>query len=269
MRETPRAGHPQHRPHRADAHTAGASRSGTPHRSDGRPPHTPRGARQPDPLGRPGTTPPVPGRPALFSALVALAVVTWQVFVHGPLTRLDERVSRSLVDTVPRWLSELASDLGNLTVALPVLAAAMAYAFFRGRRAAALYAGLAMAAVPLLVVPLKEWTARPGPLEPWAHGYYPSGHTATAMVAYFGAAYLVSNRLVPVAALLTLITGTGLIVRGFHWPLDVLASVALCLPLLCWPLFAARYGRGRIRGGDAWRTGNGGTPSRSTDGPTS
>ncbi|MFF9475204.1 phosphatase PAP2 family protein [Streptomyces roseolus] len=153
--------------------------------------------------------------------------MTWQVLVHGPLTRLDERVSRSLVDTVPRWLSELASDLGNLTAALPVLAAAMAYAVWRGRRRQALYAGLAMAAVPLLVVPLKEWTARPGPLEPWAQGYYPSGHTATAMVAYVGAACLVSRRLVPVAAVLTVVTGTGLVLRGFHWPLDVVASGCL------------------------------------------
>ncbi|MFD9243867.1 phosphoesterase, partial [Streptomyces sp. NPDC059556] len=197
MRETPRAEPPQHRPHRAVAHTPGASCSGTPHGSDGRPPHTPRGVRRSDPLGRSGTTPPVPGRPALFSALVALVVVTWQVLVHGPLARLDERVSRAVVDSVPRPLSELAADLGNMTVALPVLACAMAYAVWRGRRIAALYAGLAMAAVPLLVIPLKEWTARPGPLEPWAHGYYPSGHTATAMVAYFGAAFLVSNRLVP------------------------------------------------------------------------
>ncbi len=156
--------------------------------------------------------------------------MTWQVLVHGPLARLDERVSRSLVDTVPRRLSELASDLGDLGVALPVLAAAMAYAVWRGRRADALFAGLAMASVPLLVIPLKEWTARPGPLEPWAHGYYPSGHTATALVAYFGAAYLVSRRLVPVAAVLTAVTGTGLVLRGFHWPLDVLAS--LCLGFL-------------------------------------
>ncbi|MER8233826.1 phosphatase PAP2 family protein [Streptomyces sp. NPDC094049] len=230
MRETPRAEPPQPRPHRAVTHTTGTSGPGTPHRSDGRPPHTPRGVRRPDPHGRPGTTPPVPGRPALFSALVALALMTWQVLVHGPLAGLDERVSRALVDTVPRPLSELASDLGNMTVALPVLGCAMAYAVWRGRRAAALYAGLAMAAVPLLVIPLKEWTARPGPLEPWAQGYYPSGHTATAAVAYFGAAFLVSNRLVPVAAVLTAVTGTGLVLRGYHWPLDVLAS--LCLSLL-------------------------------------
>ncbi|WP_395364046.1 phosphatase PAP2 family protein [Streptomyces sp. YH02] len=176
--------------------------------------------------------------------------MTWQVLVHGPLARLDERVSRAVVDTVPRTLSELAADLGNMTVALPVLACATAYAVWRGRRLAALFAVLAMAAVPLLVIPLKEWTARPGPLEPWAHGYYPSGHTATAMVAYFGAAFLVSNRLLPVAAVLTAVTGTGLILRGFHWPLDVLASLALCLPLLRWPLLATRYGR-RDRAGGA------------------
>ncbi|MBT2441630.1 phosphatase PAP2 family protein [Streptomyces sp. ISL-36] len=239
MRETPRsqgtagdtrAEPPQPRLGRAFAHTAGASGSGTPHRSDGRPPHTPRGARQPGQGGLPGTTPPVPGRPAVFSAVIALALVTWQVLAEGPLARLDERASRALVDTVPRGLSELGADLGNMTVALPVLACAMAYAVWRGRRVAALYAGLAMALVPLLVIPLKEWTARPGPLEPWAAGYFPSGHTATAMVAYFGAAFLVSNRLVPVAAVLTAVTGTGLILRGYHWPLDVLAS--LCLGLL-------------------------------------
>lgn len=169
--------------------------------------------------------------------------------MEGPLTRLDERVSRALVDTVPRGLSELGADLGNLTVALPVLVCAMAYAAWRGRRSQALFAGLSMALVPLLVIPLKEWTARPGPLEPWAAGYYPSGHTATAMVAYVSAAYLLSNRLLPLAAALTTLTGVGLILRGYHWPLDVLASVALCVPLLCWPVTAARYGRGDRAGG--------------------
>ncbi|MEU7036729.1 phosphatase PAP2 family protein [Streptomyces sp. NPDC046237] len=251
MRETPRsqgtasdnrAEPPQPRPARALAHTTGASCSGTPHRSDGRPPHTPRGARQPGHLGRPGTTPPVPGRPAVFSAVVLFAVITWQVVVAGPLARLDERVSRSLVDRVPRWFSELGADLGNMTVALPVLGAAMAYALWRGRRSQVLAAGLTMALVPLLIIPLKEWTARPGPQEPWAAGYYPSGHTATAMVAYVGAAFLVSKRLLPLAAVLTTLTAIGLVLRGFHWPLDVLASVALCVPLLRWPVLAERYG---------------------------
>ncbi|MGW0467969.1 phosphatase PAP2 family protein [Streptomyces sp. NPDC003027] len=280
MRETPRsqgtagdnrAEPPQPRLDRAFAHTAGAFGSGTPHRSDGRPPHTPRGARQPGQGGLPGTTPPVPGRPAVFSALLLLALVTWQVLVEGPLVRWDERASRSVVGTVPRGLSELGADLGEMAVALPVLGCAMAYAAWRGRRAAALYAGAAMALVPLLVIPLKEWTARPGPLEPWAAGYYPSGHTATAMVAYVGAAFLLSNRLIPVAAALTAATGTGLVLRGYHWPLDVVASVALCLPLLRWPVVAARYGRrspeDRQREG-TWGTSGGAAPSRSRDGRT-
>ncbi|MDX3136361.1 phosphoesterase, partial [Streptomyces europaeiscabiei] len=61
MRDTPRpqgtvgdtgSGPPQLRPGRALAHTTGASGSGSPHRSDGRPPQTPRGERHTDPVGR-------------------------------------------------------------------------------------------------------------------------------------------------------------------------------------------------------------------------
>ncbi|MFJ3926947.1 phosphatase PAP2 family protein [Streptomyces sp. NPDC090022] len=103
-----------------------------------------------------------------------------------------------------------------------------------------------MALVPALVVPLKEWTARPGPLEPWAAGYFPSGHTATSAVAYIGAALLITpyvRRAWPMAAalLLTGATATGLILRGWHWPLDVLASCLLCVPLL----LAVRRGAAR------------------------
>ncbi|MFI5619233.1 phosphatase PAP2 family protein [Streptomyces sp. NPDC051567] len=249
MSETPRSretvgdtgtGLPQRRTGRAFAHT--------PHRSDGRPPQTPRGVRRPGPAGRPGTIPPVPGRPALRSplvrgflpaglCLVALALITWQVLTAGPLLSPDVRLGRALVRTVPDAVTEPLADLGGLPVALPVLLLAMAYAAWRGDRRGALAAGLAMALVPALVVPLKEWTARPGPLEPWAAGYFPSGHTATSAVAYLGAALLVrpyTRRAwpVPVALVLTGATGAGLVLRGFHWPLDVLASWLLCVPLL-------------------------------------
>ncbi|MEV4975644.1 phosphatase PAP2 family protein [Streptomyces scopuliridis] len=258
MRETPRsqgtagdtrAGHPQRRFGRAFAHTTGASGSGTPHRSDGRPLQTPRGVRHTGPYGRPGTTPPVPGRPAFFSrprwglwipfALCAavFALVTWQVSAGGPLRSADERLSHALAGQGPRPLTELLADLGSVLVAVPVLAVAIGYALWRGQRARPLMAGVAMAAVPLLVVPLKIWTDRPGPLTD-ATGYYPSGHTATAMVAYGGAALLLAPHVsrkwaMPAAVLLTLATGTGLILRGYHWPLDVLGSLALCgMPLL-------------------------------------
>ncbi|MFG3494553.1 phosphatase PAP2 family protein [Streptomyces sp. NPDC047928] len=248
MRETPRpqgtasgtrTGPPQFRSGRAFAHTTGASGSGTPHRSDRRPPQTPRGRRHTGLGGRSGTTPPVPGRPASVSGLVrsvvpplcGFALITWQVAVQGPLARLDERVGRALAGRGPGGLTELGADLGSLWVAVPVLAAAMAYAVWRGRRARALYAGLALALVPAVVVPLKLLLDRQGPLTD-ATGYYPSGHTATALVAYCGAACLVRRRaLMPVAVLLTVATGIGLVLRGYHWPLDVLGSVLLCGPL--------------------------------------
>ncbi|MCY0923626.1 phosphatase PAP2 family protein [Streptomyces sp. H27-G5] len=165
------------------------------------------------------------------------ALVTWQVLASGPLLVPDEEFSRAVVGTVPDAVTERLSDLGNVPVALPVLVLAMAYATWRGRRRAALAAGLAMIAVPALVVPLKEWTARPGPLEPWAAGYFPSGHTATSLVAYVGAALLIAPYTrrpwpVPLALALAALTGVGLVLRGFHWPLDVVASVLMCTPLL-------------------------------------
>ncbi|OKK21149.1 phosphoesterase [Streptomyces sp. CB00455] len=173
---------------------------------------------------------------AVFS-LSAVALITWQVLVRGPLLAPDARLSRALVRTVPDAVTERLSDLGNVPVAVPVLLLAVAYAVRRGDRLGAAAAALAMALVPALVVPLKEWTARPGPLEPWAAGYFPSGHTATAAVAYLGAALLLSpytRRPWPTAAALVLTgaTAAGLVLRGFHWPLDVVASLLVCAPLL-------------------------------------
>ncbi|MFD7087480.1 phosphatase PAP2 family protein [Streptomyces sp. NPDC056652] len=162
--------------------------------------------------------------------------MTWQVSAGGPLMSADERAGRVLAGQGPRPLTEFLADLGSMLVAVPVLAVAIGYALWRGQRARPLVAALAMAAVPVLVVPLKLWTDRPGPFTD-ATGYYPSGHTATAMVAYGGAALLLApgtprNRTVPAAVLLTLATGTGLMLRGYHWPLDVLGSLALCGMLL-------------------------------------
>lgn len=269
MRETPRpqgtagdAGSelPQHRPGRAFAHTTGAAGSGTPHRSDGRPPQTPRGARQTDPTGRPGATPPAPGRPALLISLVPsfltlLALTTWQVAADGPLRGLDERTARALVGQGPAPLTEFLADLGNMQIALPVLGCAIVWALVRGARREPLYAALTMAAVPLLVAPLKDWIARPGPLTD-ATGYYPSGHAATAAVAYGAAALLTTpyvrrSWVMPVAAvLLTAATGIGVVLRGYHWPLDVLGSWFLC-GLLLLPLGVRSHSRRQASGSGA------------------
>ncbi|MDL2079250.1 phosphatase PAP2 family protein [Streptomyces sp. GXMU-J15] len=284
MRDTPRpqgtvgdfrAGPPQLRPGRALAHTNGASGPGSPHRSDSRPPQTPRGARPPGPDGRLGTTPPVPGRPTSLLGLLAVplllfAVITWQVVADGPLVRLDERLSRALVH--PDRLSELLSDLGNVPVAVPVLALAALLTALRARRTGTdrwwwppTAALLLMALVPALVVPLKVLTDRPGtPAVPPATGYFPSGHTATAVIAYGATALLLLPRLrstaarralVTVCAALVLGVSYGLVRRGYHWPLDVVASWCLgAVLLMSYVLLISRSSR---------RT-SAGTPSSST-----
>ncbi|WP_235192904.1 phosphatase PAP2 family protein, partial [Streptomyces viridochromogenes] len=238
---------PQLRPGRALAHTTGASGSGSPHRSDSRSPQTPRGVRRSDPDGRLGTTPPVPGRPTsplLLLGLPALlfALITWQVVADGPLVRVDERVSRALIH--PDRFSELLADLGNVQVAVPVLAAVLLHVAWRARRIGrdrwwlpATAAAVLMALVPALVVPLKELTDRPGtPVMPPATGYFPSGHTATATVAYGSATLLLlpwlrtayARRELLIACLVVnAAVGFGLIRRGYHWPLDVVASWCL------------------------------------------
>ncbi|WP_432055512.1 phosphatase PAP2 family protein [Streptomyces sp. bgisy022] len=179
--------------------------------------------------------------------LLLFALITWQVVADGPLVGVDERLSRAL--RVPDRASELLADLGNVEVAVPVLALAAAVAAWHGRAAGVdrwwvplgVAAG-AMVLVPVLVAPLKAWTDRPGtPAVPPAVGYYPSGHTATAVVAYGAAALLLlpllrsaaaRRGLVLLASVLILGASYGLVRRGYHWPLDVVGSWCLGTVLL-------------------------------------
>lgn len=160
---------------------------------------------------------------------------------------MDARISHALVDPV-RLYGALA-DLGNVTVAVPVLAVAVGYVARRGRTAGLhrwwlppLAAAVLMALVPALVVPLKVLVDRPGPpVTGPGTGYYPSGHTATASVAYGAATLLllpwlrdarVRRALVAACVVVNLAVGWGLVRRGYHWPLDVVASWCLCAMLL-------------------------------------
>ncbi len=215
-------------------------------------------------------------------------MLTWQVAGHGPLRALDERLGRAVAaGGIPSSAAEFLADLGNATVAVPVLLMAVVWAAWRGwrgrSRAAAhegptarwwlppLAAALAPAAVPALVAPLKLWLARPGPpaMAGAGHdGFYPSGHGATAAVAYGVAALLLTRGqrwwatsratrartlvLAAGAVLLNLGVGIGLVRRGYHWPLDVLGSWCLGGVLLAvWCAVCGRWSRAADDGGVA------------------
>ncbi|MFE8956756.1 MULTISPECIES: phosphatase PAP2 family protein [Streptomyces] len=191
--------------------------------------------------------------------LLLFVLITWQVLADGPLLALDERLSDALVR--PDRASEILSDLGNVEVAVPVLALALAVTAWRLRATGVdrwwlppAAGAAAMVLVPVLVAPLKAWTDRPGtPAVPPATGYFPSGHTATATVAYGAATLLLlpllgspaaRRGLVVLCALLILGASYGLVRRGYHWPLDVVGSWCLALILLqALSLAVARYGR--------------------------
>lgn len=224
--------------------------------------------RHTDPDGRPRTTPPVRGRPTTPSGRSAarllllggapallFALITWQVLARGPLARLDERLSASLVHRGAP--TQFLADLGNITVAVPALALVLLFVAWRARAAgrdhwwrSSAAAALLMAAVPLWVVPLKELIARSGPpiMGPGT-GFYPSGHTATASVAYGSAVLLLwpwlrgtlaRRAAVAVAVVVNVGVGFGLVRQGYHWPLDVVASWCVCALLLSSLRFGVR-----------------------------
>ncbi|WP_319949555.1 phosphatase PAP2 family protein [Streptomyces halobius] len=242
----------------------------------------------------------------LLSVLL-FAALTWQVASHGPLRALDERAGRALAaGAIPSGAAEFFADLGNTVVALPVPLAVVAWTGWHGWRRRRggegkeegeggwgvkspesavrwwlppLAAALALAAVPALVVPFKVWLARPGPpqmADGGPHdGFYPSGHGATAAVAYGVAALLLTRgqwrrgqrrtgrpaagALIPGAlaaavAVLNIGVGIGLVRQGYHWPLDVLGSWCLAgVVLSVWCAVCARWAGAPPQGTDASR----------------
>ncbi|MEV5611639.1 phosphatase PAP2 family protein [Streptomyces sp. NPDC052225] len=154
----------------------------------------------------------------------------------GPLLALDERVGNALrTSAIPSPPAEFFADLGNLTVALPILAATLAYVTWHTRDwRTPTTAAVTMALVPALVAPLQSLLARPGPppMSPET-GFYPSGHAATAAVAY-GLCVLALRRRGPAHGCVAVnaAVGLGLVRQGYHWPVDVVGSWCLAAVLL-------------------------------------
>ncbi|MER5947792.1 phosphatase PAP2 family protein [Streptomyces sp. NPDC001904] len=166
----------------------------------------------------------------------------------GPLLAPDERLGTAIrTSAVPSGPAEFFADLGNLQIALPVMAAVLAYVTWRTRHwLPATTAALTMVLTLAVVAPLQSLLARPGPppMSPET-GFYPSGHAATAAVAY-GLCALLLGRREPAYGYVVLNVGVGigLVRQGYHWPVDVIGSWCLSVLLLTGVAhLLARYGR--------------------------
>lgn len=176
-------------------------------------------------------------------------VLLWQVASHGPVTGLDIRV-RDHVDAwaaTPSlgWLAAFGrgvANLGNQAVAIPVLPIVALFAAWRSRSTLPLKMTVGAAVVLATVIPLKIWVGRPGPgtvvLGDANFGYFPSGHTADAMLCYGTSALIlcltltmsrmVRRATIAVAVTLILFTAFGLLWSDYHWLSDIIGSAFYC-----------------------------------------
>ncbi|MBS2962855.1 phosphatase PAP2 family protein [Actinocrinis puniceicyclus] len=187
--------------------------------------------------------------------LLGFGLLLWQVKAHGPVTRFDLRLRNGIQDDARdpslSWMYRPArgmADLGDQTIALSALFVTTAVAL-RATRSwrPALVAAAALAALAT-VIPLKLWIDRPGPsrstLGDAALGFFPSGHTADAVLCYGTSALLLCVFVIPharvryrnllpravsaAAAVLVLLTIFGLLWSNFHWLSDTLGSLCWC-----------------------------------------
>jgi undecaprenyl-diphosphatase len=197
-------------------------------------------------------------RTVALSAAALLALVTADVAVGGYLTHLDGQI-RDFAQpgsmSAPWWLSA-AGEVGDLRVAMPLLAvAAIVACQYSWRLWPAVFAVSTFAAVELAVLALKWAVGRPGP-GVWADrpgypGYFPSGHSATAATLVAVIAFIAvrvvaghgrSSRLPDVCAVAGivagLLAGARAVVGDTHWTSDVVGGLllytAIALPAMSW-----------------------------------
>jgi membrane-associated phospholipid phosphatase len=217
------------------------------------------------PRGAPG------GSPALLlAALVVFVLITVDVLVGGPLSRLDTAVSdwaRSTGLPGPGWRrsgqreADQLVNFGDRDVVGLIVLAGVGWICLRARSLLPLVrlAVLAVAAASI-VLGLKYGIGRHAPSGvhgPEAFRSYPSGHTATAVILWGGLysvvaeypQYAVSRQ---VAWLLSwlgpLMVMVGMVLRDYHWVTDLVAAAALCTVLLQAERLALRHWRDARRG---------------------
>ena len=207
-------------------------------------------------------------RRLLVAGVLVLGVSAVDVLVGGPLTYADRAV-RAVASSPARrdgWLDAMGV-LGDAGAAGAVLAiTALVTMQVLERWWPGVLAAVSIAAVGFTVTTVKVLVARDGPdgtsVDPGEVGYFPSGHTATAVVAVGTAAFLVVaavrrgqplDRAVLVGRSAGLAAGCvvalSAVLTAHHWTTDVLASLAFAGAVLEAGLAAAhRYVDGPTTG---------------------
>jgi undecaprenyl-diphosphatase len=181
-------------------------------------------------------------------------LLVWQVLSHGPVTRLDVAARNGIQHwaAMPSlgWALPVGrglADLGDQPFSTVVLVVAVLASVLLTRSWRPLVPTAAIGLGLLAVIPLKIWIGRPGPgrtvLGDAALGFFPSGHTADALLCYGGAALALCRTLQPrawmrrsligLAAGLVALTIAGLLWSDYHWLSDTIGSVCWCGGVLC------------------------------------
>lgn len=193
----------------------------------------------------------------LPAALVlAYALLIWQIRTNGPITTLDlwfrDRIQHAARARSMAWTfhpGRALADLGNESFTFPIIIAVAALAARAARSWRPVLIGLGAFATLGTVIFFKTWIDRPGPgtavFGNADLGFFPSGHTADAVLAYGTSALLLCVYVLPdsrlnadahrsrqtivaTAIVLVLATIFGLLWSNFHWLSDTVGSLCWC-----------------------------------------
>lgn len=201
-----------------------------------------------------------------LAAAVVLALLTWQVTSGGPLTRLDTAIRDGLGAYTGAhrdvwWFAQLAADIGTPWLAAVLLGVVAVVLVLERHTASPVYrAAFALFLLGVCVLFMKGLIHRPGPgggTPPGLNGFFPSGHTASALTCYGAIALLLAAGrrpavrlgLLAALAVVGVLVGTGLLVCEYHWFSDVLASAVLSFGVL-WLTFPPGHGASLRPGGE-------------------
>jgi undecaprenyl-diphosphatase len=177
-----------------------------------------------------------------ISGFVFLAVL----YPHEPLVSGDFDVSNWVAGNMPGWAESMgraASDLGGVSAWLVAIAVALALVVMRRFRDA-VWAGVTLAGIHVLVTVLKDGFDRPRPHAGSAvplpgSPSFPSGHAAGAVVTFGVLAALAAERwpahrylFWALAAILAAAIGTSRVILDVHFVTDVVAGWCLGLAWL-------------------------------------